>query len=113
MSEAALVNELRVIAEAAGAMLAVIGQRKARGSGTTTGMPDLVLIDHGQIRLIECKRPATAEHPRGDVSVGQQAFIDRALDHGVHVYVVDSVEAFMGVLSSCRRAQGVVRRAVG
>lgn len=111
MRESDLADACRAAAEAMGAFLAVVGQRKAKGSGSTVGFPDLVLICGGEVALIELKRPATDEHPRGCLSLGQQVFIERAAEQGVTVHVVDSVEAFAAVVNHCRRAKGV-RRAV-
>lgn len=108
--EAALVSECRAIAEACGAMLAVVGQVRAKGSGTSVGFPDLVLIDSGRVELIEVKRAKTSDHPSGYLSLGQSAFIDSALQRGVHVHVIDSADAFIGVLNGCRKSRGVVRR---
>ena len=51
--EASLVNECKAVVEALGAFLAVVGQQKAKGSGTTRGLPDLVLMCAGEVRLIE------------------------------------------------------------
>jgi hypothetical protein len=98
-----LVAQCQEAATAMGAFVAFVGQRKAKGSGTTIGFPDCVVMCAGQVRLIELKRPATDEHPHGYVSLGQQAFIDRAEAQGVMVHVIDSVEGFCAVVNSCRR----------
>lgn len=107
--EARLVQELREVAETCGAFLAVVGQRNASKSGSTLGVPDLILMDSGRVELIEVKRPKTAEHPRGYLNLGQQAFCERAAEHGVRVHVVDSVDDFIGVLNGCRKPRGVRR----
>ena len=98
-----LVAEIRTVAEAMNAFVAVTGQHKAKGSGTTRGYPDLTLICAGCVKLIEVKRPKTAEHPHGYLSLAQSAFIARAAEQGVHVFVIDSVEQFVDVVNSCRR----------
>ena len=111
--EAVLVQQCKAVAEACGALLALVGQQKAKGSGTTRGFPDGTLICAGEIRLIEFKRPKTADHPRGYLSLAQSAFIAAALEQGVHVYVVDRVEDFAAIVNGCRHSRGVQRRAVG
>ena len=107
--EAALVQSCREVAEAMGAFLAVTGQLNAKKSGSTKGYPDLTLLCAGQTVLIEVKRPKTAEHPRGYLSLGQSAFIARAAEMGVEVHVIDNVAEFVAVLNSCRRSRGVRR----
>jgi len=107
--EAILVAECKAVAEALGAFLACVGQQKAKGSGTTRGMPDLVLMCAGHTELIEVKRPKTDEHPRGYLSLGQSAFIARAAEMGVTVHVVDNVDQFVAILNSCRASRGVRR----
>jgi hypothetical protein len=98
-----LVADCRRSAEAMNAFLAVVQQHVAKKSGTTRGFPDLVLICAGKVVLIEVKRPKTAEHPRGYLSLGQSAFIARAAEMGVQVEVIDSVEDFEALVNSCRR----------
>jgi hypothetical protein len=93
-----LVQELRMAAKALGVFLAEVGQRKAKGSGTTIGMPDLVLIANGHTELIEVKRPKL-----GCLSLGQRAFIERASEQGVKVHVVDNLQDFVEVVNGCRR----------
>jgi predicted ATPase len=98
-----LVADCQRSAEAMNAFLAVIGQRKARGSGTTRGVPDLLLLCAGKVVLIEVKRPKTAEHPRGYLSLGQSAFIARAAEMGVEVEVIETVREFEALVNGCRR----------
>ena len=98
-----LVDQCRESAVAMNAFLAEVGQRRAKGSGTTIGYPDLTLLCAGKVVLIECKRPKTAEHPRGYLSLGQSAFIARALEMGVQVEVIETVREFEQVVNSCRR----------
>lgn len=101
--ESDLVADIAKAAAAMNAFVAFVGQRKAKGSGTTLGFPDAVLMCAGQVRLIEIKRPATDEHPHGYLSLGQSAFIEKAEAQGVMVHVVDSVEGFCAVVNSCRK----------
>jgi len=98
-----LVAEIRTVAEAMNAFVAVSGQRNAKGSGTTRGYPDLTLICAGCVKLIEVKRPATPENPKGFLSLAQSAFIARAAEQGVHVFVIERVEDFVSLVNGCRR----------
>ena len=98
-----LVADCRRSAEAMNAFLAVVQQHVAKKSGTTRGFPDLVLICAGKVVLIEVKRPKTAEHPRGVLSLGQSAFIARALEMGVQVEVIETVREFEALVNGCRR----------
>jgi len=109
-AEAQLVNDCRKVAEAMSAFLAVVGQQKAKGSGTTRGMPDLVLMCAGHVELIEVKRPRTDEHPRGYLSLAQSAFIAAAAEQGVTDHVIDSVGDFIAVVNACRMGRGVRRK---
>jgi aspartyl/asparaginyl beta-hydroxylase (cupin superfamily) len=105
--EASLVNECRQAAEAMGAFLAVVQQHVAKKAGSTRGYPDLTLICAGQTVLIEVKRPKTAEHPHGYLSLAQSAFIAAALEQGVTVHVVDNVRDFEALVNDCRKRRGV------
>jgi hypothetical protein len=111
MLEKDLVEECKQVADAMGAFLALIGQRKAKGSGTTRGVPDMLLMCAGEVRLIELKRPATPENPKGFLSLAQTCFIARAAEMGVTVHVVDNLPGFVSVLNSCRASHGVQRLA--
>lgn len=100
-----LVAELRTVAKQMNVFLVEMGQRKAKGSGSTVGLPDLAVIEAGQTAWIEVKRPNL-----GVLSVGQLAFMDRAAERGVTVHVVDNVQEFADVVAGMRRAKGVRRR---
>lgn len=101
-----LVQSCRDAATAMGAFLAEVGQRRAKGSGTTAGFPDLVLLCAGEVVLIECKRTKDADNPAGRLNLGQQVFIERAAEQGVEVRVVDSLEDFVECVNWCRRGKG-------
>jgi hypothetical protein len=101
-----LVADIRAAAEAMGVFLAEVCQRGGRHSGTTLGFPDLVAMVNGQTILIETKRTKTAEHPRGRLNLGQQAFMERAAEHGVKVHVVDDLDGFVQIVNDCRRRGG-------
>ena len=108
-----LVQDCRISAAAMGVFLAEVGQRDARKAGTTKGYPDLTLMVAGHVVLIEVKRPATAEHPHGYLSLGQSAFVARAHEMGVRVEVIETVAQFEALVNVCRRSRGVQRRAEG
>jgi hypothetical protein len=98
-----LVEDCRRAAKAMGAFLAEVGQRKAKGSGTTPGYPDLTLFCSGHTIFIELKRCKAADHAAGTLSLGQQVFIERAAEQGVVVYVIDRLEDFVNLVNACRR----------
>ena len=93
-----LVGECVKAADAMNCFLAVVGQRNARKSGSTLGFPDAVAFCAGQVRFIEFKQPDT-----GRLNLGQLAFIVRAAEQGVPVYVVQRLADFVDVVNSCRR----------
>ena len=94
-----LVGEIRVFAKAMDVQLVEMGQRRAKGSGSTIGLPDLAVNCAGKTVWVETKRAKG-----GVLSLGQEAFIARAAEMGVHVYVVDDVETFVAIVNSMRRA---------
>lgn len=102
--EAALVDSIRAACKAMGVMLVEIGQRRAKGSGTTVGCPDLAVLVNGRTIWVETKR-----HSGGRLSLGQQVFAEQALSHGVAVFVVDRLEDFVRIVNAARMASGVER----
>ena len=96
-----LVNSIRTAAKAMNVMLVEMGQRRAKGSGSTIGLPDLAVICNGLTEWIECKR---AEG--GVLSIGQVEFIRRAAERGVTVHVVDSLTDFVDVVNGMRTPRG-------
>lgn len=97
-----LVAQCQASAKAMNAFLCLIGQR-GKQKGTTIGFPDLVLLCAGKTLLIECKRPKTAEHPAGYLTMGQHAFVLRAQEQDVYVHVIETVGEFEELVNSCRR----------
>ena len=95
--EKTLVAACCEVAQAMGAHLEVIGQRNARGSGTTVGAPDALLVCCGQVRLIEFK---TAD---GRLSLAQKSRIYERAEQHVDTDVVRSVNEFVALVNSCRR----------
>ena len=102
--ESALVEEIRVIAKAMNVHLVEIGQRRAKGSGTTVGIPDLAVNCAGKTVWIETKRAHRPGEGHGCLSIGQEAFIAKAADQGVHVFVVDDVQQFVQIVNSMRHS---------
>jgi hypothetical protein len=95
--EKELISQCKKAARAMGGFLCNVGQLRSRGSGTTVGFPDLVLICSGKVLLIEAKLP------RGRLSEGQNGFIAKAADQHVTVHVITSVEEFIELVNACRR----------
>jgi len=98
-----LVREIITVAAAMNCFVAVVGQRNARKAGSTLGFPDLALLCAGQVRLIELKRTKAPGQRRGVLSLGQEAFIARAAEQHVHVFVIDDVQQFISLVNACRR----------
>jgi hypothetical protein len=90
-TEAALVQDIRAVAEAMGVFLAEVCQRGGRHSGTTLGFPDLIATKKsGAIMLLEVKMP------------GERLTHDEFDWHGRFpgpVYVVHSAEEALEVMS--------------
>jgi len=107
-----LVEQCRQRAEDMGCWVAFVGQRKAKGSGTTVGYPDMTLFCNGWVVLIELKRTKTADGQAGTLNLGQIAFIEKAAGQAVRIPVIDSVDDLTAVINECRRhsPRGVVRR---
>lgn len=104
-----LVADCKASARTMGAYLLCVGQRRAKGSGTTVGFPDLVLVCNGHVELIECKRPATDGQRGGVLTRGQGWVIDLCAEQGVGVHVIETVREFEAIVNSCRRPAGVRR----
>ena len=98
-----LVAECRVAAKAMNVMLVEIGQKRAKGSGSTIGLPDLAVLCNGKTVWIETKRAHVKGEGHGCLTVGQVAFIEKAAEQGVRVFVVDSLDGFVSVVNLCRR----------
>jgi hypothetical protein len=99
-----LVDDIRRVSEAMGVFLVEIGQRRAKGSGTTIGCPDLAVLVSGRTIWVETKR-----HTGGRLSLGQQVFAERANAQGVAVFVVDTLDDYVRIVNTARRARGVER----
>ena len=98
-----LVAQCRDAAARMNCYLVEIGQRDARRSGTTKGCVDLIVVEAGQVVLVEAKRGKTKDTPRGRLRPDQVEFIRRCADQGVEVPVVDRLADFIEIVNGCRR----------
>jgi len=96
--EADLVNRCREDAKAMGVYLEVICQRRAKGSGTTTGAPDAILYAAGHVVPVEFKRAAD-----GRISAGQAAAMLNRERQGVATRVIRTEREFIALVNACRK----------
>ena len=96
-------QEIKILAQAMNVMVAEMGQRRAKGAGNTVGLPDMMAIAGGRIVLLELKRTKAPGQRGGVLSLGQEAFIARAAEHGVHVFVIDCLEDAVPIFNAMRR----------
>ena len=109
-----LVAECLVVAKAMGIYVEVVGQRRARGSGTSIGVADMLVYAGGQVLPVELKRAKNHDGtPAGKLSIGQIVAIERRQEAGVRTAVVTTVEEFVAEVNGLRRGRGVRRRAEG
>jgi hypothetical protein len=101
--EKTLVQRINEDAEAMNCFVAWVGQRRAKGSGTTQGFPDGVLFCNGHCIPFELKREKDADNPAGRLRLDQQVFIEKAAQHGVRIPVIDNEPDFVSLVNSCRR----------
>lgn len=99
--EADLVNECRKLAAAMGAYLEVVGQRRAKGSGTTIGAPDAFLYASGKCLPCEFKRRD------GRLSAGQALAQHKRMDQHVHTWIIRSTDEFISLVNAARRGHSV------
>jgi hypothetical protein len=90
--EATLVNHCRQLVRDFGGYLEMVGQRRAKGSGTTVGFPDAVLYRRGNVYLIEFKSDT------GRLSRAQELAIMCRAAEGVPTYVVNCEQDFADLL---------------
>ena len=90
-------------AEDMGANLEVVGQRNAKGSGTTLGAPDLILFASGWTIPIEAKREGRIPSEDGKLRLDQRARIYDRLQQGVQTAVIYRVDEFGELVNWCRR----------
>jgi len=97
--ESNLVASCLRIAEGMGVYVECIGQRKARGSGTTIGAPDLLLFVAGHVIPVECKSI------RGKATLAQMARAYDREQQGVTTAFVSDDEDFIKLINTCRRGE--------
>jgi hypothetical protein len=98
-----LVAAIQQRAKDMGAVVLVVGQRRAKGSGTTPGYPDVTLVCCGHVVLIEVKREKSDGTPGGCLNTAQRGVVMQCLDQHVTVYCIDTVEQFTELVNECRR----------
>ena len=91
-----VIQECRLVAKAAGVVLEEIGQRKAKGSGTTIGIEDLILTCAGWYVPIEGKF-------RADVSEAQYLLAKWKLEQGVDTARITSGQDLADVIGFCMK----------
>ena len=72
----------------------VIGQRRAKGAGTTVGAPDAIVYSRGRVFIVEFKRPNG-----GRLDNGQELAIACRLAEGVETYVISNEQEFVNMLT--------------
>lgn len=92
-----IVAECLGIAKTMGAYVEVIGQRKARGSGTTEGVTDTLVFCAGNVIAAEFKRAD------GTVNMRQHIAAERRFARGVKTPVIRSADEFVRLLNWCKR----------
>jgi hypothetical protein len=97
MSEKQLVSDCQQTARAMNAYLEVAGQRDARGSGSTIGLPDAFLYCAGKCLPVEFKAQ------KGRLSPGQTLAQHRRADQHVHTFIVRTVAEFVDLINGARR----------
>jgi len=96
-SEKELVAECKKIAAAMNAYLELAGQLKARGSGSTVGLPDGFLYCARKCLPIEFKTE------KGRLSAAQAGAQHRRMEQGVHTWIIRKPEEFIDLVNLCRR----------
>ena len=91
-----VIQECRQVAKAAGVVLEEIGQRRAKGSGTTIGFPDLCLSVAGWYVPLEGKFKA-------EVSEAQYLLAVWKREQGVDTARITSGQDLADVIGFCRR----------
>lgn len=97
MTEKQLVADCLAAAKAMNAYVEVAGQRDARGSGSTIGLPDAFLYCAGKCLPVEFKTP------KGRLSPGQTLAQHKRADQHVHTFIVRTVAEFCDLINGARR----------
>ena len=81
--EADLVSDILKLAARCGVYVEAVGQRKAKGSGTTRGAPDLLVYVGGFVHPVEVKRPKSDGTRAGRFSHDQLVAAEQREAQGV------------------------------
>ena len=95
-SEKSLVSLCKQAADAMGVWVELISQRGGKNSGTTKGAPDAHLYVAGKCLPVEFKTAT------GKLTVQQIANRQRREEHGVHTFVIRSLDEFVSVINAAR-----------
>ena len=94
--EAGVIQVCREVAKRAGVVLEEVGQRKAKGSGTTIGFPDLCLSVAGWWVPLEGKFKANVSEAQYQLAVWKR-------EQGVDTARITSGQDLADVIGFCRR----------
>lgn len=108
--EADLVADVVRAAAAMNVYVEFCGQRKAKGSGSTRGLPDAFLYAGGKCLPLELKRPASDGTRAGRFSLDQLVAAQRRREQSVETYAIDSLEAFVCCVNWARYGNGPICR---
>lgn len=106
--ESDLVADCKKAAEAMNVYVEFAGQRKAKGSGSTRGLPDAFLYAGGKCLPIEMKRPKTDDTRQGRCSLDQIVAAERRRACGVETFLIDDLSAFVRLANWARCGTGKV-----
>lgn len=98
-SEKELVAEVAKIAKAMNVYLEFAGQLKARGSGSTIGLPDCFAYVSGKVIPIEFKTKT------GRLSPGQALAQHKRMDQHVFTWVIRDANTFIELINMVRRGK--------
>jgi hypothetical protein len=93
-----LVDLCRQAATAMSCYIEFISQRGGKNSGTTVGAPDGHVYVAGKCIPIEFKVA------KGRLTTQQIANRQRREEHGVHTFVIRTLDEFVGVVNTARRS---------
>ncbi|HEY5474729.1 MAG TPA: hypothetical protein VIK32_16260 [Candidatus Limnocylindrales bacterium] len=101
--EADLVDDCRRAATALQVVFEVAGQRVAKASGSSKGLPDAFLCVSGWHHPLELKRPASKGAEAGRFSLDQLVAAERRRAQGVETYAPRALEQFVALVNWSRR----------
>lgn len=107
--ESDLMSSLALVAKTCGVYLEVAGQRKAKGSGSTRGLPDGFLYVAGFCHPLEAKRCKALAGRDGTFSNDQIVAADRRRSEGVQTYAPRTPQHLADLIGWSRRNAGRYR----